>query len=103
MNATDMAEGICEREPASPLTEDELRERLVEQMNAMARDADKRDMLPVFVQVATWKLAAIGHRCGPIATGDILRQLGWQLTAMEERAQAQREADEARAQGRMPH
>lgn len=103
MNATDMAEGICERKPASPLTEEELRERLVEQMNAMAEDADARRMLPVFVQVAAWKLAAIAHACGPIATGDILRQLGWHLLAIEERAKAQREAEEARAQGHVPH
>jgi len=103
MDPRDIAEGISEREPVAPLTEAELRERLVEQVNAMAREADDRDMLAVFVQVLSWKLAAIAHACGPLAAGDILRQLGWHLMAFEERAKAQREADEAREQGRKPH
>lgn len=103
MKAQDIAQGICEREATDALTEDELRERLVEKMNAMADDASKRAMLAVYVQVAAWKLAAIGHCCGPIATGDILQQFGWHMAAFEESARAQREADAARAQGQQPH
>ncbi|MEW5864584.1 MAG: hypothetical protein AB1773_13485 [Pseudomonadota bacterium] len=87
----------------APITEDELRDRLVAQMNAMAEEAINRRMLAVFVQVAAWKLAAIGHRCGPAAIGDILRQLGWQLMAIEEHSNAQREARKARARGHAPH
>ncbi len=89
-------------EKPAPLTVQELQDRYVEQMNALADDANGRGMLQVFVEVAAWKLAAIAHRCGPVAAGDVLRQLGNHLYAMALRAEAQREADEARREGRKP-
>lgn len=86
----------------APTKKDELRSRLVGQINAMADDANDNFLLAVFVEVAAWKLAAIAHRCGPIAAGDVIRQLGNHLYAIADRAEAQREADEAKAQGRLP-
>jgi hypothetical protein len=86
-----------------PVSEEELRKRYVEQMNALADDANDRGMLPLLVGVATWKLAAIASACGPVAAGDVVRQLGNHMHAIAVRERAQREADKARAEGRLPH
>ena len=92
-----------QRDAPEPVSEEELRRRYVEQMSGLADDARVRGMLPLFVEVAAWKLAVIACAYGPLAAGDVVRQLGFHMHSIARADQAQREADEARAQGHLPH
>jgi hypothetical protein len=83
--------------------EQALEQRYVEQMNALLADADEQDALVVFAEVVTWKLAVLAYRCGPAATEDMLRRFGGHLQTLAQQERAQREAEEARKQGRLPH
>jgi hypothetical protein len=83
----------------APPSVEEYEARLVEQMNAMTRDAQGRRMLHVFVDVATWKLAAIAHHGGTHVAGDIQARLGWHLRQIAEQELAGKEAQAARGEG----
>ena len=85
-----------------PVSEQELVARYVAQMNAMSEDASERRMLQVFVDVAAWKLATIAYNCGAGVAGDVIRRLGGHLNDIALRADATREAAEAKSQGRLP-
>ena len=92
-------------EPAPPpaVSEDELERRYVEVMNALFNDAKSSDMMRVFTDVVTWKLAVVGHYWGPAATADVVRRLGAHLASLAEAEQAQREADAAKEAGHRPN
>jgi hypothetical protein len=85
----------------APPSVEEYEAKLVEQMNAITRDAQDRRMLHVFVDVATWKLAAIAHHGGIHVAGDIQARLGWHLRQIAEQELAGREAQAARGEGRL--
>ncbi len=86
----------------APVSARELEARYVEQINAMVDDATGRRMLQVFVDVAAWKLASIAYDSGPAAAGDVIRRLGFHLQQFALRDHAERQAEAAKAQGRLP-
>ena len=92
-------------EPAPPpaVSEEELERRYVEVMNALFNDAKSRDMMRVFTDVMTWKLAVVGHYWGQAATADVVRRFGAHLASLAEAEQAQREADAAKEAGHRPN
>ena len=97
------AEPEPERESGSQrqnVPDEELERRYVEVMNELLADAQKHNAMNVFTDVVTWKLAVVAHQWGPRATGDVVRKLGGHLGTLAETADAQREADAAKEEGR---
>ena len=83
--------------------DEELERRYVAVMNELLADAQKHNAMNVFTDVVTWKLAVVAHQWGPRATGDVVRKLGGHLGTLAETADAQREADAAKEEGRSPN
>ncbi len=83
--------------------DEELERRYVAVMNELLADAQKHNAINVFTDVVTWKLAVVAHQWGPRATGDVVRKLGGHLGTLAETADAQREADAAKEEGRRPN
>lgn len=81
----------------------ELERGYVKTMNALLENAVEQRELRLFVDVVTWKLAAVGHYYGPKATSDILQKLGGHLTSMAEASDAQSAADAAKKAGHKPN
>ncbi len=94
------------RGPASaPLTPQDAKAfeaTLLEKMDALLDEAARRRFLPAFANVVTWKLAEMVVHSGPYVAGDVMRLLGQHLCDLAEEAQAAREAQEAKEQGRRP-
>ena len=89
--------------PRQNVPDEELERRYVEVMNELLADAQKHNAMNVFTDVVTWKLAVVAHQWGPRATGDVVRKLGGHLGTLAETADAQREADAAKEEGRRPN
>ena len=89
--------------PRQNVPDEELERRYVEVMNELLADAQKHNAMNVFTDVVTWKLAVVAHQWGPRATGDVVRKLGGHLGTLAETADAQREADAAKVEGRRPN
>ena len=83
--------------------DEELERRYVAVMNELLADAQKHNAMNVFTDVVTWKLAVVAHQWGPRATDDVVRKLGGHLGTLAETADAQREADAAKEEGRRPN
>ena len=98
--ASEPAEAMQER--ASPMTKAQFEKHLIERMNALLEEADERKGLGIFANVVSWKLAVLGHHCGPGATGHIVRLFGGHLEHMVEVERGQREADAVRKRGGLP-
>ena len=92
-----------EAKPAVAVPEDELRRRYLAVAEAVFADALERRVVPLFADVLAWELAAIAHRYGSPATGDILQKFGIYLERFAASGEAQREADKAREEGRLPN
>jgi len=86
----------------APMTKAQFEKHLIERMNALLAEADERKGLAVFANVVSWKLAVLGHHCGPGATGHIVRLLGGHLEHLVELERGQREAEAARKRGDLP-
>ncbi len=96
--------GRSEEEGArEPMSDEQFERHLVERMNALLDEAAERKALHVFADVAAWKLAALGYGCGPAAVGNVLRLFGGYLEKLVEAERAQREAQEARKDVRLPN
>ena len=89
--------------PRQNVPDEELERRYVEVMNELLADAQKHNAMNVFTDVVTWKLAVVAHQWGPRATGDVVRKLGGHMGTLAETADAQREADAAKEEGRRPN
>ena len=89
--------------PSQRVPNDELERRYIAVMNELLADAQKHNAMNVFTDVVTWKLAVVAHQWGPRATGDVVRKLGGHLGTLAETADAQREADAAKEEGRRPN
>jgi hypothetical protein len=92
-----------EQTPPEAVPAGELERRYVEVMNALLADATGRSAVNVFTDVAAWKLATVAYRFGPLVASDILRKLGAHLGKIAEAEDAQREANEAAKEGRLPN
>jgi hypothetical protein len=95
----DPAEAIQDR---APMTKVQFERHLIERMNALLEEADERKGLAIFANVVSWKLAVLGHHCGPGATGHIVRLLGGHLEHLVELERGQRESEAARKRGNLP-
>jgi hypothetical protein len=93
------AEAVQDR---APMTKVQFERHLIERMNALLEEADERKGLGIFANVVSWKLAVLGHHCGPGATGHIIRLFGGHLEHMVEVERGQREADAVRKRGGLP-
>ena len=93
------AEAVQDR---GPMTKVQFERHLIERMNALLEEADERKGLGIFANVVSWKLAVLGHHCGPGATGHIIRLFGGHLEHMVEVERGQREADAVRKRGGLP-
>ncbi len=91
-----------EAKAAAAVPEDELRRRYVAVAGAVFADALEHRALPVFADVLAWELAVIAHRYGSPATADIMQKFGAHLERLGAVDEAQREADKAREEGRLP-
>ena len=89
--------------PRQNVPDEELERRYVAVMNELLANAQKHNAMNVFTDVVTWKLAVVAHQWGPRATGDVVRKLGGHLGTLAETADAQREADAAKEEGRRPN
>lgn len=84
------------------MTKAQFERHLIERMNALLVEADERKGLGIFANVVSWKLAVLGHHCGPGATGHIVRLFGGHLEHLVEVERGQREAEAARKRGDRP-
>lgn len=73
-----------------------------EAADRIARGGECAELAAVFDRVATWQLAKIVHDYGKRAMTDVLRQLAADLDHLDDLERARREADEAKAAGRLP-
>jgi len=83
--------------------EDELLRRYIAVGNEVYADALEHRAIQVFADALTWELAQIAHHYGSQATGDILRKFGIHLERLVAADEAQREADKAKEEGRLPN
>ena len=90
-----------EQAPAPP-SQEAFERRCFGEMGALLADANRSRLAPTFVLVATWQLATVVHEFGKRAMTDILRQLAMHVEKMDDLERARREADEAKAAGRLP-
>ncbi len=96
---------MTEEQPASgeTLTAQEIEQRYAAAVNVILNDADQRKSWHIFVDVLASTLATVACRWGPGSAGDIVRRLGNHMVQIARREQAQREAEEAKKEGRKPH
>ena len=92
-----------EPKPVVKVPEDELLRRYIAVANAVFADSLEHHAVPVFADALAWELAQIAHRYGSQATGDILRKFGNHLQRLATADEAQREADKAKGEGRLPN
>lgn len=85
-----------------PVLEKDFEQRCYRGMGALLEEASRDKLLPTFVWVATWHLAAIVRACGNRAMADILRQLGSHVQHIVDCELAEAEAARAKADGRLP-
>jgi len=86
----------------APLSKEAFERRCFAEMGVLLADANRSRLAPTFVLVATWQLATVVHEFGKRAMTEILRQLAMHVEQMDDLARARREADEAKAAGRLP-
>jgi len=91
-----------EAKPASPAYQ-QLRDRYVERINDLTSDALERNALDIFTDVVAWKMASIANACGPRATGQIVRLIGFWIEHLAHLDEAQREAAAQAEAGHAPH
>jgi hypothetical protein len=89
--------------PRPKVSREEFEKKCLEQIGALLTEADNANLNRSFVWAATWHLARVMHACGPAAAADILSKLGAHLDDIHAKKQAEREAEEAKAKGRLPH
>jgi hypothetical protein len=87
--------------PAGPSKEAYERKCFVE-MEALLNEGESANLAATFVRAATLQLARVVQLYGKRAMTDILRQLGAHIDRLEEIDLARREAEEAKAAGRLP-
>ena len=92
----------AEAKAVPPMSKEAFEAKCLEQMGALLDEAKRSELPRSFVWVTTWQLATVVHAYGKRALTDILRQLSSHVDYIEEREAAQREAEEAKAAGRLP-
>ena len=86
----------------APLSKEAFERRCFAEMGVLLDDANRNRLAPTFVLAATWHLAAVVHEFGKRAMTDILRQLAMHVEQMDDVERARREAEQAKAEGRLP-
>jgi hypothetical protein len=92
-----------EPKPVADVPKDELQRRYTAVVNAVFADSVEHRAMPILADVLAGELARIANRYGALATGDILQKFGSHLQRLTEAEDAQREADKARGEGRLPN
>lgn len=85
-----------------PITREAFKTKCLEQIGALQREANEAQLNSAFVWAATWHLAMVMHACGPRAVADVFSQIGAHFHDLLDRQEVQREAEEVKAQGRLP-
>jgi len=95
---------LAAAQPSAPalVSREAFERRCVAQIGALLDEANRHNLKPTFVWVATWHLATVMHACGPRAVADVMANLGGHLRTIVDREIAEREAEEAKAAGRLP-
>jgi hypothetical protein len=78
-------------------------QRYLETCAALFADATANRHLAELADNLVWTLAHIAVNCGVGVTGDMLRDFGNYVCRIEARRQAEFEAQQAKAEGRLPH
>lgn len=92
-------------EPAevrAPLSKEAFEHKCITAMEGLREQGKRADLAAIFVRVATWELAKIVDAYGKCAMADVLHQFAAHLDYMDDLERARREADEAKAKGRLP-
>ena len=92
-----------EPKPVAEVPKDELQRRYIAVVNAVFADSVEHRAMPILADVLAGELARIANRYGALATGDILQKFGRHLQRLTAADDAQREADRAKGEGRMPN
>jgi len=92
-----------EPKPVVKVPEDELLRRYIAVANAVFADSVEHRAMPILADVLAGELARIANRYGALATGDILEKFGVHLQRLTAADDAQREADRAKGEGRLPN
>jgi len=87
----------AKRSPIDLYTDD-----LIEKLDRLYDELRDSPHRVAFVDALTWRLAKIAFTCGPYAAGDIVRQYGRHLANIASHDSARREAEAAKAAGRLP-
>ena len=96
------AEAPAAANAPAPLSKEEFRHKCIAAMEALREQGKRADLAAVFVRVATWELAKIVDAYGKRALTDVLHQFAAHLDHLDDLDRARREADEAKAAGRLP-
>ena len=86
----------------APLSKEAFERRCLVEMEALRAEGKGAELAAVFVRVAAWELAKVVDDHGKRAMTDVLRQLAANVDHLDDLDRARREADEARAAGRLP-
>jgi len=92
-----------EPKPVAEVPKDELQRRYTAVVNAVFADSVEHRAIPILTDVLAGELARIANRYGALATGDILEKFGVHLQRLTAADDAQREADRAKGEGRLPN
>lgn len=92
-----------EPKPVAEVPKDELQRRYIAVLNAVFADSVEHRAMPILADVLAGELARIANRYGALATGDILQKFGSHLQRLTAADDAQREADKAKGEGRLPN
>ena len=95
-------EAPAESNAPAPMSKEAFEAKCFAEMGALLAEAKRSELARPFVWVATWHLAVIAHSFGNRATADILQQLATHMDQIADIEAARREADEAKAAGRLP-
>ena len=86
----------------APLLKEVFERKCFVEMDALRDEGESADLAAIFVRVATWELAKVVQAHGKRAMTHILRELGAHIDHLEEIELAGREAEKAKAAGRLP-
>ena len=91
-------------QPADSKHEKILEDRFVAAINGLFDEADAQESAQVLVDVLAWAIARMILRVdGPWGAGEVMRRIGRYVCYLQDKKEAQKEAQAAKDAGQAPH
>ena len=96
-------QAVSSSHPSDCATEQIASSGYLKVLDELVTDAVDGRRVQILADALAWTFARIATGCGPVATGDMLSKIGSYMITVETRKQAERELEEERKEGRLPH